>query len=234
MLRRVARPVGKTMRGIGAAVRARPGVFGGTTIAVFALNLLLPVVVLSLARKPWDHFSFNPWLKRLPEWLLSDEATLERKLEFLPNMALFWFIADSPGDAAEWGFTVDVSDVLRLGLTSLLFGAFFALWFYRRSLAGQCGWAPTASRHGGVAAAFTSVVGFSTGPCSVVGCGAPVMPVVGLALVGLSSGSIRFLSSLSKVVAPVILVVMGLAVAYFGWLVGNVLDDASPPTIPRP
>jgi hypothetical protein len=69
------------IRGIGMAVRARPLVFAAIAIAVFGLNLFLPVAVLSVVRKPWDHFSFNPWLKRLPEWVASSEVTLQRKLE---------------------------------------------------------------------------------------------------------------------------------------------------------
>ncbi len=219
-MRRFLNPVARTLKGIVAAVRGRTKVFAATAAGIFVLNMFLPVAVLSLVRKPWDHFSFNPWLKNLPAWLLSDEATLQRKLEFVPNLALFWFIADGPLDAAEWGFTVDVTDLFRMAFIAFLFGTYFALWLYRRDQARRCGWGTQASRAGGVAGAFTSVLGLSTGPCSVVGCGAPVMPVVGLALTGLTSGTLAFLSGLSKVVTPVILLVMILAVASLGWLVG--------------
>ena len=229
MLRLVLNPVARTARGIAAAVRGRPKLFAATAMGIFALNLFLPIAVLSLFRKPWDHFSFNPWLKNLPGWLVSDEATLQRKIEFLPNLALFWFIADGPVDAAEWGFTVDVTDLVRMGFLSSLFGAYFALWFYRRDQARQCGRGAMASRTGGAAGALTSVLGLSTGPCSVVGCGAPVMPVVGLALTGLSSGTLKFLSGLTKVATPVILSVVVLAVAYLGWHVG-----AKPEETPLP
>ena len=32
---------------------------------------LAPVAILSTVRKPYDYFTFNPWLKRLPEYLAS-------------------------------------------------------------------------------------------------------------------------------------------------------------------
>ncbi|MGH7319129.1 MAG: hypothetical protein ACRELA_05825 [Candidatus Rokuibacteriota bacterium] len=35
-------------------------------LGVFALNLVLPVIVLSVARKPVDYFTFNPWLPGSP------------------------------------------------------------------------------------------------------------------------------------------------------------------------
>jgi hypothetical protein len=47
------------------------------------------------------------------------------------------------------------------------------------------------------------------------------MPVVGLALVGLSSETLRWLSWLSRVGTAVILFVLVLGVACFGWLVGG-------------
>src|SRR4030095_10026717 len=46
--------------------------------------------------------------------------------------------------------------------------------------------------------------GLSTGPCSVVGCGAPVLPVVGLVFAGLSSGTLALLSGLSRVLSLVV------------------------------
>lgn len=227
MMRRFTNLVARALRGITAAIRGRPKLFLAVALAVFALNLFLPVAVLSLARKPWDYFSFNPWLKRLPAWLLSDEATFQRKLEFLPNLALFWFIADSPADAAEWGFTLDVTDVARIGVASLLFGAYFALWFHRRDRARACGGGMTATRYGGTAGALTTVLGFSTGPCSVVGCGAPVMPVLGLAMTGLSSGTIKLLSGLSKVATPIVFLAVAAGVGYLGWVVGADLTSPS-------
>jgi hypothetical protein len=221
MLRGCAKAVGRVVRGVAAAMGARPKVFAGVALGVFALDVFLPPLVLSLARKPWDYFAFNPWLARLPDYLASSEIPLWRKLEFLPNLALFWFSANGPFGRPEWGFAVDVSDLLRFLFMSLLFGAYFALWFYRRDR--QIKWGPSArvSRHGGVVGALASVFGLSTGPCSVVGCGAPVLPVVGLAFAGLSSGALKFLSDLSLVAAGVLLIAMTLGVAYFAWLVGG-------------
>ena len=54
-----------------------------------------------------------------------------------------------------------------------------------------------------------------------MGCGAPVIPVVGLAFVGLSSGTLKWLSELSTVGTAVVLAGMALGVLYLGWRVGN-------------
>ena len=62
----------KALLGISHAVRARPGLFAGVAFAVVALDLLLPIAVLSLARKPWDYAAFNAWLPNLPAYLVSD------------------------------------------------------------------------------------------------------------------------------------------------------------------
>ena len=131
MLRRFLVPFGKAVRGIGAAIRARPGVFWAVTLGGFVLNLFLPVVVLSLARKPLEHVTLNPWLSRLPEWLARSDVPLGRKLEFLSKLALLWFTAENPL-GVEWGFIVDVPILARIIFTSLVFGTYFALWFYRR------------------------------------------------------------------------------------------------------
>ena len=69
--------------------------------------------------------------------------------------------------------------------------------------------------------ALVSVVGLSTGPCSVMGCGAPVMPVVGLAFAGLSSTTVAALSQLSSVVGVGLIVVLAVAVGGLGWAVGG-------------
>ncbi len=220
MLRRVSDALVKVARGIGAAIRTHPKVLLVVTAGVFVLNLALPVVVLSLARKPWDYFTFNPWLSRLPEYLASPRVSLQRKLEFLSNVVLFWFTADGPYGSPEWGFAIDVRDLARIVFTSLLFGAYFALWFYRRDQLAQRGWATRAGQHGGVAGVFASVLGLSTGPCSVTGCGAPILPVVGLAFAGLSSGTLNFLADLSRVATTAVLFALTLGVAYFGWRLG--------------
>lgn len=213
--------VTRTLRGIGAAVRARPAGFVAVAAGVLLLDVFLPPLVLSLARKPVDYFTFNPWLSRLPEFLASSSVPFGRKLEFLPGLALFWFSADGPYGGPEWGFVVDVTDVARFVVMAALIGAYFALWLYRRDQLARVGWGTRLGRQGGVAGALTSVLGLSTGPCSVMGCGAPVIPVVGLAFAGLSSGTLKFLADLSTVATTTVLVATTLGVLYFGWVVGG-------------
>lgn len=230
MVRVVVNAIAKAIRGIVAAIRTQRKVFAAVALGVFVLNLFLPIVVLSLARKPVDSFTFNPWLSRLPEWLTSGDEPITRKIEFLSNLALAWFSAeaDNPFVGREWGFIVDVGSLVRFILTSLLFGAYFALWFYRRDHVKDCGWGPAASRHGGVVGALTSVLGFSTGPCSVVGCGVPVLPVVGLAFTGLSTDALKLFAGLSRAIVAVVLSAMTFGAAYFAWLVGTDLGESRP------
>jgi hypothetical protein len=210
----------RTVGGIRAAIRVRAKVFGVVALGVFVLNLLLPVAVLSLARKPVDYFTVNPWLSRLPEWLASTDVSLARKLAFLSDLALAWFIAENPVEGVEWGFIVDVPSVARFIFTSLLFGAYFALWFYRRDQLRYAGWGAGTTRYGGAAGALTSVLGFSTGACSVMGCGVPVLPIVGLAVTGVSSGTLAFFGGLARVGTAIVLFAMALGVVWFGWLLG--------------
>ena len=208
-------------RGIAAGIRARRRVFGLVTLGVFVYTLFAPVVVLSIARKPVDHFTFNPWLSRLPEWLASGDVPLTRKLEFLSQLAIAWFSADNPIEGLEWGFVVDVPSLVQFTFTSLLFGAYFALWLHYRDQVRHYGLGMRAGRYGGVGGAFTSVLGFSTNACSVVGCGVPVLPVVGLAITGVSSGTLVFFGQLARVSTMVVLFAMALGVVYLGWLVGK-------------
>lgn len=208
----------RSVRGVGSAIRARAGVFVGGAASVVLLNVFLPPLVLSLARKPLDYFTVNPWVTKLPEFVLSGEIPLSRKLEFIPGLALFWFSADNPY-GVEWGFAVTVSDVLRFVVMAALVGAYFALWRERRALRAASGWRVRLERQGGIAGALVSAVGLSTGPCSVMGCGAPVIPVLGLAFAGLSSGTLTLLSEMSTVATAVVLGGMGLVVGYLGWTV---------------
>ena len=190
----------RVVRGILGAIRAHPRVFLVVAVTVVGLSILAPPALLSIARRPVDYFTFNPWLKRLPAYVVSPTIPLAQKLEKLPALALFWFSSDSPYGGTEWGFAVDVTDAARILLLAGLFGAYFALLARRRAAcrSAAAGMA-AATRRGGVAGMLTSVVGLSTGPCSVMGCGAPVLPVVGLAFAGLSSGTLAFLAGLSRV-----------------------------------
>jgi hypothetical protein len=215
-----ANAVTRTLRGIVTAVRARPGIVWGVTAAVFVFNLVAPIAILSIARRPPDYATFNPWLPRLPEYLGSDEL-LWKKLSFLSNMAIGWVSADNKVEGIDWGFIIDVPTLGRVFLTSLVFGAFFALWSYRRREGVACGTAFKAARPAGVAGAMTSVFGLTAGPCTLAGCGVPVLPVVGLAFTGLSSGTLTLFAALSRVAIAVVLAAMTAAVLWLGWQVGG-------------
>ena len=218
------RAVTTTLRGIAAAVRRRPVTALGVVAGVFALHVLLPPLLLAVTRKPWTYFAFNPWLKRLPEYLAST-TPLSEKLDFLSRVALFWFTADGPYGFPEWGFAVDALDVVRFLAMSLLLGAYVVLVLDRRARGRLGGWRSGTSRAGGFLGGFAGVLGLSTGPCSVVGCGAPVLPVVGLVFAGLSSGTLALLSGLSRLLSLVVLVALTIAVAWLGWQTGAALDD---------
>jgi hypothetical protein len=220
MVQTVVGAIGQTLRGIAAALRARAKIVWGVTAAVFVFNLAAPVAILSLARRPVDFFTFNPWLSRLPEYLRSEEP-LSNKLSFLSNMAIAWLSSDNQVEGIEWGFIIDVPTLVRILLTSLVFGSYFALWSYRRREGQACGVGFEAARPAGVAGAVTSVFGLTTGPCTLAGCGVPVLPVLGLAFTGLSSGTLALFTTLSRISIAVVLVAMGLAVVWFGWRVGK-------------
>lgn len=209
-----------------AALATHPGVFAAVTLGVAALNVLAPVAILSAARKPFDYFTFNPWLKRLPEYLASDEVALAEKLQKLPDLALFWFSAGSTYGGAEWGYAVDVGDVVRIVLVSALFGLYFALWRRYRELAFRNA---TALRRGGLAGAATTLVGISTGACSVTGCGAPVIPVLGLAFVGLESGTLHFLAQSSRLATLALFAAVAVAVGYLAYRTTRETSPLSPP-----
>jgi hypothetical protein len=223
----------RVMRGIVRAVGGHPRVFLTVALTVVTLSILGPPVVLSLARKPVDYFSFNPWIKHLPGYIVSPTIPLAQKIEKLPAFALFWFSSDSPYGGTEWGFAVDVTDVARILVLAGLFGAYFALLAHGRTVMPGPGAALTARRRGGVAGILTSLVGLSTGPCSVMGCGAPVLPVVGLAFAGLSSGTLAFLSSMSRIVTLVVLVGLAAAVGALAWQAGEA-GDVAPTAVRTP
>ena len=214
--------VSEALRGAWAALAARPGVFWSVTAAVAALNVFLPVAVLSAARKPVDFFTFNPWLKRLPDYLVSDKVATGEKLRKLPDLALFWFSADSPYGGVEWGFAVDVTDLARILLVSALFGLYFALWFRYRDLALGSPQRARSLGRGGLAGAAATVFGVSTGACSVIGCGAPVIPVLGLAFVGLESTTLHFLAQSSRIGTIALFAALVCAVGYLGWKASGV------------
>lgn len=189
-----------------------------------ALSIMLPPLVLSIVRKPWTYFTFNPWLKSLPSYLASD-APWSQKLDFLSRVALFWFSADGAYGAPEWGFAVDTMDLVRMVVTALLAAAYFSLWLHLRDHGGLASWQASAHQGGGTVGAVVGILGLSTGPCSVVGCGAPVLPVVGLAFAGLSSGTLALLSGLSRGMAVVVILGLAVGIAILGARAGR----AEPP-----
>src|SRR5689334_8977418 len=125
--------VGAALRGIGRALRARSAVLALVALACSALVVLLPPLLLSAVRAPWTYFTFNPWLRRLPEYLAGSQPWSE-KLDFLSRVARFWFSADGPYGAPEWGFAVDATDIARFVLTGVLIGVYLALWLDRRAM----------------------------------------------------------------------------------------------------
>ena len=62
-------------------------------------------MVLSLARKPVDFFTFNPWLNDSPELPRLRQGPLAERLERAWGLALFWFSADGLF-GVDWGFAV--------------------------------------------------------------------------------------------------------------------------------
>ena len=214
-------PLIRVWRGIAGAMRSRPGMLVSVAAAVFALDLFVPPLVLSIVRKPVDYFTFNAWLPSLPAYLLQDNVPIQQKLEFIPNLALFWFSADSPFGGVDWGFAITVADLFRLLLLSFLFGLYFALVFYNRDVTPAVAARTAFGRSGGVSGALASVLGVSTGGCTVVGCGAPMLPVVGLAFVGLSSGTLVFLAELSRVSTLVVFAAVAAGVIYLAWRAGG-------------
>jgi hypothetical protein len=215
------------LRGVAAAVRARVAVFVAVAVGVLALDILLPPVVLSLARKPVDYFTFNPWLKRLPDYLAAPQPPFPDKLARLWDIAIFWFSADGLF-GVEWGFAVTVSDLFRFALMGLIVATYFALWTHLRRAATLPALARRAGGGGGVLGAVSGVLGLSTSACTVMGCGAPVIPVVGLAFVGLSSTTLKWMASLSTVGTGVVVAGLLLGVSYLGWRVGAAARVATP------
>ncbi len=211
--------IAQTRRGISAALRSRAKVILGVAAAVAAFNLIAPVAVLSLARKPVDFFTFNPWLRRLPDYLASSEP-LAGKLSYLSRLTIAWVSAEGGAEGIDWGFIIDVPTIARIAGTSLIFGAYFALWSYRRQVAAACGTGFSAARPAGVLGAVTSVFGLTAGPCTLAGCGAPVLPLLGLAFTSLPTGTLALFATLSRLSMALVLALMTAAVVWFGWRAG--------------
>jgi hypothetical protein len=230
--------VRRVLAGIRQALRARWGVFATVGLALLVLDVLVPVLVLSIARKPVDVFTFNPWLPSLPGYLASGRGSLPERLGRAWDLALFWFSADGVF-GIDWGFAVTTADLARFLLMSALIGAYFALWVHRRDRMAPSGWGARLGRPGGVLGATGSVFGLATGGCTVMGCGAPMIPVVGLAFAGLSSSTLAWLSQASSVATVAIIGGITFGVLYLAWRVGGLsgpiaVTSSTPLTVPSP
>jgi hypothetical protein len=212
--------LGRVGVGIGRAIRARPGLFSGVAAAVVVLDVLVPVLVLSIARVPVDFFTVNPWLGNLPGYLTAGPGSLGERLGRAWELALFWFSANGVF-GIDWGFAVTTADLARFVLTAALVGAYFAIWAHRRDQAGPAGWRGTASGQGGLLGAVGSVCGLATGGCTVMGCGAPVIPVVGLAFAGLSSTTLGLLGQVSTYGTIAVIGGLSAGVLYQAWQAGK-------------
>ena len=212
--------VRRVLTGIGRALRARPRLFVGVVAAVLVLDVLVPVAVLSIARVRVDYFTFNPWLGNLPGYLASGKGTLGERLGRAWELALFWFSADGVF-GIDWGFAVTTADLARFILMAALVGAYFALWAHRRDRTGAAGWRTRASGQGGMLGAVGSVCGLATGGCTVMGCGAPMIPVVGLAFVGLSSTTLTLFAQVSTYATVAVITGLVAGVLYLAWRGGD-------------
>jgi hypothetical protein len=211
--------IAQTRRGISAAVRSRPGVLVGVAVAVAVFNLAAPVALLSLVKRPADFFTLNPWLQRLPAYLGSSEP-LSAKLAFLSHLTIAWVSAEGT-EGIDWGFIVDVPTILRILCTALVFGAYFALWSYGRQKprSTEPG-VSAAARPAGVLGVMTGAFGLTVGPCSLAGCGAPVLPMLGIAFTGLPGGTLSLFATLSRISSALVIALMAMAVIWLGWRVG--------------
>jgi hypothetical protein len=214
----ISKAIAQTGRGISAALRSRGRLVLGVATAVAVFNVIAPVTVLSIARKPVDFFTFNPWLRRLPDYLLSSEP-LGAKLSFLSHLTIAWVSAEGAGEGIDWGFILDVPTLARIVCTSVVFGAYFGLWSYQRQQ-DACDPHLSATRPAGVLGAVTSVFGLTTGPCTLAGCGAPVLPVLGLAFTGLPGSTLALFATISRISITLVLGLMTAAVFWFGWRAG--------------
>ena len=166
-----------------------------------------------------DFFTFNPWLPSLPGYLRNGPGLLGERLDRAFNLALFWFSADGIF-GVDWGFAVTAADLARFALMAIVVGAYFALWRFRRDQAGGPGLGFQAAGQGGVLGAAGSVLGLATGGCTVMGCGAPMIPVVGLAFVGLTSTTLAWLAQVSTIATTAVVAGMTLGALYLAWRAG--------------
>ena len=122
--------------------------FCAIALGVFALDLLVPPLVLTVARKPVTAFTINPLLPTLPGYLVSGPGSLGERLAKAWGLALFWFSADN-SFGLEWGFAVTTADLARFAFMALLVALYFALWMERRARFAVVPWGRRAGGTGG-------------------------------------------------------------------------------------
>src|SRR2546428_6399422 len=109
-----------------------------------------------------------------------------------------------------------------------LFGTCSTLWLERRAQLRSDNLAARGrGSRGGLIGAILSTLGFSTMPCSVTGCGAPVLPVLGLALTGLSSGTIALLSGASRFLVWIVITGVAVSVLVLARQVGDTSESGA-------
>mgnify|MGYP003694703913 CR=1 FL=1 len=168
-------------RGVCTAVSARRGLFAAVALGVFLLDILVPpgAVARPEARGLLHLQPLAQAAPRLPGG--AGAAAGRASSGRLWDIALFWFSADGIF-GVEWGFAVTTGDLARFGALALIVATYFALWMHRRAASpAPSALVRRAGAGGGVLGAVSGVLGLSTSACTVMGCGAPVLPVVGLA-----------------------------------------------------
>ena len=204
------------LRGAWLAISARPTLFVTVALAVLLLDFCLPLLVLSVARKPWDYFRINHAVRELPQWVMSPGISVGRKVGFLSSLGLFWFAGISPYHTVAWVFEVRTRDLVRWMSMALLAGAYFALWLYAG--AEGVGRAARGSRNGrrGLIGTLLCALGLFASPCSVGGYDAPILPVIGLAFHGLTSLTLTTVAMFSVGASIGAFVGLSLGVLAFG------------------
>ena len=194
---RIVNTIRGGLRGAWLAIRARPVLFVTVVLAVLLLDFFLPLLVLAVARKPWDYFQISSAARQLPQWAISPGISVGRKVGFLSNLGLFWLAGLSPYHTVAWVFEVRTRDLVRWVSMALLAGAYFASWLCARTwgVGRAAGWSRNGSR--GLIGTLLCAVGLFASPCSVGGYDAPVLPVIGLASHGLTSFTLTTLAVFS-------------------------------------
>ena len=179
----------KSIAGIVAAISARPTVFAAVSLSVFILNVLLPRSFFPSPASPGIISRSILGFRNCRSTSAQAMSPFKASLSFFPSRPVLvqrqrsnWVCGMGIHCGRQRPVEVRLH-LLHRRVRILRSGFIIGIrWL-------QCGWTGENSRRFGIAGALMSILGLSTGPCSVMGCGAPVLPVIGLAFVGLSSGT---------------------------------------------